>query len=339
MAKKKRGTAKGEKAARLETRSPSAGRLPSSSPSSRSSVRFASWERVGLPALGALALVAGWVAALGGFSDGTLSIAWLFDFDTLRPWLVFRDSFLTDAYPASGWRHGVAPFYFPDYAILWTLFATGWDVRALMWLYALLQPAFAAAGWILVCDRLFGKSPVRRAAVLLLQALALIVAAWRGGDLFLVQLMFAARFGSWALLPWLLWLLLCALDAGESGNDKRGAKTNPLHPKKLAAAGGLLFGMVLALASDLSFLPWLVAPAGFALLCMVFLKRMRAGEFLLFAAVFVFVRPAGAGFAPRFRFRRKPQHRGVYIVQSGTVVDGGVGFNRGVFFRGVAQSG
>ena len=301
MAKKKRGTAKGEKAARLETRSPSAGRLPSSSPSSRSPVRFAPWERVGLPALGALALVAGWVAALGGFSDGTLSVLWIFELDTLRPWLVFYDMFLSD-YPVTGWRHAVSPYYFPDLAMAGAAYAVTPDFRAGTFLCALLMPAFAAGGWILVCDRLFGKSPVRRAAVLLLHAAPLLILAWRGPDLFVIQTMLTSRYGVWAFLPWLLWLLMRTLDAGDNGGDKRGAKTTPLHPKKLAAAGGLLFGLVWALASDLTFLPWLVAPAGFALLCLVFLKRMRVGEFALFVVVLALASPLGRALHRGFGF-------------------------------------
>ena len=248
-----------------------------------------------LPGLGVLALVAAWLAALGGFSDGTLRLWHLFELDSLRPWLMFHDAFLSEDYPVRGWRHGVAPFYFPDFAVLWGLFAAGLGLREGMLLYALLQPALAAGGWILVCDRLFGKSPARRAAVLLLQALALLAAAWRGEDLFLVQTMFGARYGSWALLPWLLWLLLRTLDAG-------GAKAGPFHPQKLAAGGALLAGLVLAVASDLTFLPWLLAPAGLALLFMVGLKKARGNDFFLFAAVFVLCVPLGRGLHRSFGF-------------------------------------
>ena len=250
-----------------------------------------------LPLLGAASLVAAWLAALGGFSDGTLNLFNIAELDTVRPWLVFRDAFLAEGYPFQGWRHGVAPFYFPDYAILWPLYAVGLDFQGGMILYALLQPAAAAVGWILVCDRVFGKSPIRRALILLSQALAMLIAAWRGGDLFLVQFMFGARFGSWALLPWLLWLLLRTMDAG----DNRG-KTGPIQPQKLAAAGALLAGLVLAIASDLTFLPWLVAPAALALLCMVALKKMRGDEFFLFAAVFVLCVPLGRTLHRSFGF-------------------------------------
>ena len=257
-----------------------------------------------LPGLGGLALVAAWLAALGGLADRTLDLRFLFQLDSLRPWLVFRDAFLTEDYPAQGWRHGVAPFYFPDFAVLWGLFAAGLDVREGMLFYALLQPALAAGGWILVCDRLFGKSPGRRAAVLLLQALALLVAAWRGGDLFVAPLMFGMRGGSWALLPWLLWLLLRTLDAG-------GAKAGPFHPQKLAAAGALLAGLVLAAASDLVYASWLLAPSAAALLGLVALKKCGRGEFALLAAPLVLCVPLGRALHRSFGFRENPGVEGL----------------------------
>ena len=259
-------------------------------------------ERILLPALGALALVAAWLAALGGFSDGTLSVAIWFDFDTVRPWLVLRDFFQTDAYPPRGWRHGVPPYYVPDYVILTPLFAAGLDVRAGMVIYSLLQPVAGAVGWILVCDHLFGKSPARRAAVLLLQALTLLLAAWRGGDFFLLQTMVASRYGSWAFVPWVIWLFLRALDADGGAARRAAPKGALLDAKKRLAVGALLIGLILALASDLVAVSWLLAPAMAALLCLVYVKKMRAPEFLLFAAVLVLCVPLGRGLHRSFGF-------------------------------------
>ena len=95
--------------------------------------------------------------------DRTSLLDFLFNVDTLRPWLVFHDAFLSDLYPASGWRHGVATFYFLDYALLWPLFALGVDFRIATLLLPLLFAIVSAGGWIFVCDALYTKSWRRRA--------------------------------------------------------------------------------------------------------------------------------------------------------------------------------
>ena len=237
---------------------------------------FSAWA---LPALGALALILSWLAMLGGAAESPAEFNLVFNYDTARPWLMFRDMFVVDAFPADGWRTGNTQSYIPDMALLWAIFAAGAGPVTGMWLYALAQPVLAAAGWILVCDRLFGKSPARRTAVLLAHALCLLFLAWNPPGVFLLWAMPVHHSGTWALVPWALWLLLIALDAP------------PTHKIKLLS---ILFSLLcLAIASDLLFLPWMVAPALAVLLCLLALGRMRAGEFGVFAVVLIASVPLG----------------------------------------------
>ena len=172
-----------------------------------------------LPLAGFAALVFAWVAALGGAAEGDVNIYSVFDFDTVRPWLTFRDAFLMDAFPVHGWRLGTAPNYIPDMALSWAIFAAGAGPVAGIWLYTLAQPLLAAGGWVLVCDRLFGKSPARRTAVLLAHALCLLLLAWNPPGVFLIWAMSVYHSGTWALIPWALMLLLIALGDNSTKNS------------------------------------------------------------------------------------------------------------------------
>ena len=226
-----------------------------------------------LPLLGALALVFSWLAALGGVSDGTMDLRFVFNNDTLWPYGVFRDIFLDDGYPASGWRHGQALFYFPDFAFLWPLFALFGPVAAI-YAFSLLQTAFAAAGWILLCDRVFGKSPARRCVVLLLHAATFLILAWREGGLFMLQLTGVWHYGAWTCVPWLLWLSMRVLDFPANGR--------PLLP----SAAALAAAVAVTVASDLVLAPWFVGPAAAAAL---FSARLRS------AGIYAAVLAAGLG--------------------------------------------
>ena len=249
MAKKKRKAGKAVPD-RAEVRGPGA-----------TSGRFSRWENFGLPALGVLALVFAWLAVLGGVSDGSIDWRHLFDPDIMRSFGVFRDLFLDDGYPASGWTLGKAPGWFPDWAFQWPLFALGIDLWIVLYLFPLLQVGFAAAGWILVCDFLFGKSPARRAAVLALHGATFLLLGWRESHLFILQMETAWHYGAWACLPWLLWLSLRLLDGCKGG----------IVPKDIAA---LTVATAIVAASDMVIVPWFVAPA--ALLAPVFASRRGA---------------------------------------------------------------
>ena len=233
-----------------------------------------------LPALAALALVFAWLSLLGALSDGRLNWNDLLDGDTLRPWLMFRDlgSELT---PVSGWNKPGSGMWAPDFAVLWLLYALGADFRAVAALFPLLQTALAALGWILVCERLYGKSPRRRAVVLILHALPLVLAGYRGVDVFYHQLVPLWRFGTWATMPWLLWLSLRALEPGE--DDRR--KTVGLALLGAAA--------VVAAASDLAIAAWFFAPAIFAAAALTATGRVKRADFARFAAVLLLAVPAG----------------------------------------------
>ena len=221
-----------------------------------------------LPVFGALALVFSWLAALGGsLADGPVDARYFFQGDTFIPYGVFRDLFLDDGYSASGWLYGSAPYYFLDFAFQWALFALGLEPPLALWLFPLLQVAFAAAGWILVCDFLFGKSPVRRTAVLLLHAATFLHLAWFENGLFMLQMTGTWRYGTWACVPWLLWLALRSLNAPP------GKTAPPANFAALAAA------VAVVVASDLVIAPWLLAPA--AALALFFVRPQVAGIFIL----------------------------------------------------------
>ena len=249
---------------------------------------------VGLPLLCAAALVLAYVAALAGVAPGNPDSRGLgaFNSDAVPfPWFVFRDIFLSDAWPASGWRRNVSPFDFPETAALWALWGVFGDIRAGLWLAPAVYISLSAGGWMLVCDALYGKSPARRAAVILLHIPALLTLAWRGPDVFSPQLWVNFRHGTWTVLPWLVWLLLRAME-----NFPRGK--GPLRGRgRLAALAAALAVMV---ESDPAVLPWFVAPALFSLACVVWLKKMRGAEFARIAAA------CGAGVAGGFLLRKIP---------------------------------
>ena len=197
------------------------------------------------PLLGGLALFAAWLAFLGAVSNGHLNWNALLETDTLQPYRLFQG--LKEGLPLSGWLTPGAWMWFPDYAILWPLFALGAGPSAGALLFPLLLAVFSSVGWILVCDFVFGRSPTRRAVVLVLHALPLLVVAWRGLDVFFHQMVPVYRGGLWATMPWTLWLSLRALEAEGRWRVFRLAA--------LAAAAALL------VACDLIAIVWVAAPA------------------------------------------------------------------------------
>ena len=217
------------------------------------------WGGGALVGLGALALIASWLAALGALAAGDLELRDLFEFDTLRPWLMYADM-VGGQFPATGWRQGVTYFWIPDVAIMLPLFAAGLDFRAAMLLFPLIQVGLCAAGWILVCDFLFGKSPARRAAVLILHALTFLVLAWRGADIFYLQMNVVYHYGTWAAVPWLLWLSLRFLRE----RPRRTAKGGGAADMNWGSGIALLILLCLTVASDLLIAMWFMVPAGAA---------------------------------------------------------------------------
>ena len=199
-----------------------------------------------LPGFGALALVLSWLAALGGISDGTMDLRYVFNNDTIWPYGMFRDAVLDDGYPVSGWGIGPAAYYFPDHALLWPLFAL-FGMAAGTYVFSLLQVFLAAVGWILVCDRMFGKNPLRRCVVFLLHAATYLLFAWRESGLFMLQMTGVWHWGAWACMPWLLWLSMRTLEVPA--------------PANIAA---LVLAVAVAVPSDLVLAPWFVGPAAAA---------------------------------------------------------------------------
>ena len=234
-----------------------------------------------LPSLGALALVLGWLSYLGGLSEGRLYWAYFVEGDILHPWRVLDDlrnglMRLSDYEPPGSWM------WIPDFAALWALYALGVDAIAGVLAYSLLQSALAAVGWILVCDFLFGKSPARRAVILVLHAAPFLAVVYNGGpgvpfdkmvsDVFFHQMVPRWRYGIWAMQPWLWWLALRALEA-ETG-----------RPRVLAL---LALGLAVAAvaAGEFILLTWFVAPVIAAAAGLAVLGKARWGESALLAGV------------------------------------------------------
>ena len=221
-----------------------------------------------LPWLGALALLLAWLAFLGGVSDGAADFRKMFEAESFRPWQIFRDLFLVEGFPASGWAQSGAHFYFPDYAVQWPLFALGVDPRVVVYFFVLAQVTLAASGWVYLSDFLFGKSPERRAAIWLLHALPLLALAYGRNDMFDTWTISVFHYGTWAVLPWLTGLLLRILDSPRPA------------PAPIGKIGALVALLAATAASDKIIIIWFVAPAAFAILCLALFRQTsgrRAG--------------------------------------------------------------
>ena len=230
------------------------------------------------PALGWLALVLAWLAMLGGVSDQTLDWRRFFHLDPMRMVLMFNDWNDGD-FPVSGWRAGSVGFVPQDYVFTWLPLFAGADFRVVLYLFPLVNVALAAAGWLALCDFLFGKSPARRTVVLILSALSFLQPAWRGGDLLLELFPPHSHSAAWTIMPWQIWACLRALEGGGG----KGAKAPPFRPGWLAAMIVLTAGQ----AADGVALPWFVAPVVFAAASLALLGQTswRAAGSLSAAAV------------------------------------------------------
>ena len=249
-----------------------------SAPSAETGGRFA-WA---LPVSGWLALVLAWLAALGGFSDGTAHIHTFINNDSVQLHILFRELFVWGA-PLDALVQGPTPYYFPEMAVQWAMFALGAGAALALALFPLAQAALSAAGWVLLCDRLFGKSPVRRAAVPMLHSIPFLFLAWDNADIFHSQMMGATHHGIAMFTPWVLWLSLLVLDSAPE------RKQSAALPAKPSAALAVL--LAVAAGSDLLVVPQIAVPMGFcaALLsakgalsarkCALFLALMCAGIF------------------------------------------------------------
>ena len=241
---------------------------PKSSPSL--SAAAGKWSAA-LPAFGALALLLAWLSFLGALSAGHLNWNDIMDGDTVHPWRMLND-IRGGAAALADYEHPGSWMWIPDFAILWGLYLAGADVVFGALALPLLQTALSAAGWILVCDFLFGKSPVRRAAILILHALPFLIVSHNGLDLFYHQTVPRWRYGIWAATPWLWWLSLRALTTAESGRRQAPALLALAAATAAVAAGELLL------------LSWFVAPAIAAALGLCILGKMRRNEFAVFVA-------------------------------------------------------
>ena len=219
-----------------------------------------------LPALGALALILAWLAALGGLADGGANLRDIVESDAVRPFTLFQELFVTQDFPLSGWRWGMTTYYFPEYLIQWTLFALGADLLSVLYFIPLALAVFSAGGWILVCHRLFGPSPARAAAVLLAHAAPLLIVGWGRVDVFGTLLISMYRTNTWATMPWLLWLTLRALDSG--GGKPDGAFSR-------ASLVPLAIFLAVAIVSDFIVFTWFVAPALAAAFLLVRLGQLK----------------------------------------------------------------
>ena len=237
-----------------------------------------------LPALGILTLILAWLAMLGGFVDGTIDLRAVFHVDSAYPWVQFR-AFFGGADESVRVVTGPAPYFFPDLLMIYGMAALGVDYADSLLLIPLLQAGLSAAGWILLCDFLFGKSPARRAAVLALHSLPFLVVAWRGMDIFFVHLQSVSHYGAWAALPWLLWLSLRVLESGGKGRDA---------PFAVGLSAWLAVLLSVMVASDLFVGVWFVAPMGAIVVLLAWTGRMTRGRTARFVGLLAAASVVGA---------------------------------------------
>ena len=239
---------------------------------------------------------------LGGIADGALDFRLIFDIDTLRPRVFFRELF-EEGRSVDGLRQSRAPYFFPDYAFQWVMFALGANLTVALYLFSLAQVALTA-GWLdfglrLSCSE---KSPFRRAAVLLLHALAFLVLARGNADALYTHMTGHFHYGAWSALPWLLWLsfrVLCS-DARRRGKSGRFIPSGP--------AAALVAFLSVSVASDLLIVPWFAAPAAFSAAALVFIGAMERRKFVRFC------RPLGGGMRQRQGAFRPFRGGGLYHI-------------------------
>lgn len=223
-----------------------------------------------------LVLTLAYLAALArmGANTGELELWVLLKSDAIRPWMTFQDAFLRDGYPVSGWRVGIAPMFFPDYAITWLLFALGLDFRVVYLIFPLFIALVSIGGWCFVCDELFGRRWRRRAVVVLLHVPHfLFIAFGIGADVFAVAFMIVYHYGTWVML---LWILGCYL------------RILRLDVRRLHALPYILIAVLLTAltsGSDLLLVIWLVVPALAALTLMLWRREIKKVELLGFVVI------------------------------------------------------
>lgn len=222
------------------------------------------------------------VVARLGANTGDLQLWNLFALDEMRPWMIFQDAFLRDGYPIGGWQRGVAPLFFPDFAIAWLLFAFGLDFRAVHIIFPFCIALVSIGGWCFVCDELFGFSWRRRAVVVLLHVLPFsLIAFGTGADVFVPAFKLVHHYGTWVVILWIIGCYLRILRL-----DIRRPQARPY-----IIAAVLL--TTLTAGSDLLLLIWLTAPALFALTLMLWRRQSDKGELLGFAAISAVSVPLG----------------------------------------------
>ena len=96
---------------------------------------------------------------------------------------------------------------------------------------------------------------------------AAYIHAWLGSDIFLIHAMPIFHYGTWVTVPWLLWLSVCIL--GENNNSEK-------RPYRFAV--GLFILLAVVTASDLSILPWFIAPAIVAVLLLYVPGANKKGD-------------------------------------------------------------
>ena len=150
-------------------------------------------------------------ACLAGIADGTVDIAFIFGMDSPRPWLVL-EFLLSGQYDLWGAKWSTANVVV-DVATLWPLYLIfGYVTGGYVWIF--LIAALSVAGWILLCNAVFGKNANRTALVVFLHALPFVYMAWFGNDVFYTILLPVLHLTAWASLPWLLWLGLRVAQGG-----------------------------------------------------------------------------------------------------------------------------
>ncbi len=223
-----------------------------------SSERSEQWS--GTPALAKLmialavaAFAAAYLAAILAIGGGKASLTQgvYTNVDQTIPWLMYRSAIGLSQHPLEAFRPTVAQFYFPDMLFLWLMYLLGVGYEWANILVAIPLALISIGGWFAVSAELFGPKHIRLAWILFAHALMFLGTAASHTDVYVLQMLHSSHYGTWACVPWILFLAFRALAAGKA--------TPYIWLVALATLQALVT------VSDLVVVSWILAPMLFSL--------------------------------------------------------------------------
>ena len=237
--------------------------------------RYDAWSMAVLGAA-VLALIGGVLAVYGGVADGSNTSMYTSS-DIMATVPILRDVYGESDYHLSGWRTGVSRFLFPDYFLLHAGYIANLGSLSLFRFYGIALVIISTIGWIMVANKVFGRSLLVWSFVVMATALHLVVMSFGTADVFSIGF-FTLRHhnGLWAILPYLLWSLLVISETAK--------------PNIWQTAG---FAVLLGLSwfSDVIVIVWFILPMAGVLLFAFFAApaRVRCWRHLLAAVIVAYV--------------------------------------------------